>query len=171
MPYSIVIFNQRPLGRFTRESLLAAITVSKFSTLCVQYGLDPALIQPALDHLAVDMAVGGQVPYFMVRYQPGNQPPIVVSEQEPEGAFEQERLMETIGEGAPLYVWEQLSRTRAICSVELVEPHLADLGLLLGYELARWAAASGDGVVLGLDGIWYRLNVHHAFIPLGEQGE
>lgn len=171
MPYRIMIYNQRPLGRFTRESLLAAITVSNFSTLCAQYGLDPALIQPAMDHLAVDMAVGVQAPYFLVRYQPGNQPPIVVSEQEAEGAIRQGHLKEAVGERAPQSVWEHLTRIRAICSVELVDSQLADLGLLLGYELARWAAARGDGIVLGLDGIWYRPNAHHAFIPLAGQGE
>lgn len=166
MPYRIMIFNQRQLGQFSEGSLLAAITASDYGTLCQQYGLDPALIQPSLDQLAVEFAPGGRVPYFMVRYQPGNQPPIVVTECEAGAMMGSQRLEDIIEEGAPLSARGHLSQTRFVCTVELVEAQLTNLGLLLAYELARWAAARGCGIVLGLEGAWYRLNTHQAFILL-----
>ena len=39
-------------------------------------------------------------------------------------------------------------------------------GILLAYEVARWAANLRKGLIYGLDGTWYRLNRHQAFIPL-----
>lgn len=79
MLYRILIFNQNPLGQLSGESLLAAITTANFHTLCAQYGLDPGLIQPALDHLSLEIAGGSAVPYFLVRYQTLHQPPLVVT--------------------------------------------------------------------------------------------
>ena len=51
-------------------------------------------------------------------------------------------------------------------SVALQDEQLTDMGLLLAYEVARWIAHQGSGIVLGLDAAWYRLNEHQAFIPL-----
>jgi hypothetical protein len=67
---------------------------------------------------------------------------------------------------APESVRKALSAAVQIVSVELDADQLQDLGLLLGYELARWAAVRGKGVMLGLDGRWYRLNAFKAFLPL-----
>lgn len=166
MTYWIMIFNQHPLGQFTRESLISVLAASNVHTLCRQYGLDPVQIPVAMDHLDVEMSAGGNIPYFLVRYQPKNQPPIVVTEWRV-GAKEGARLLEEVINGvAPLFIHDQLLKTRFIYSVALNSTQLADMGLLLAYELARWVAHRGSGWVLGLEGVWYRLNRHQAFIPL-----
>ena len=169
MPYWIMIFNQNPLGQFSGESLLAVITTSNYHTLCEQYGLDPGLIQPALTHLSLEMSGGSAVPYFLVRYQPQHQPPLVVTRWDTTTSAGQQRLV--LFAESPVFadMREHLMCTRELVTVELVEAQLADLGLLLAYEIARWAAGVGSGVVYGLDGCLYGLNAQRAFVPLADQ--
>lgn len=169
MPHWIMIFNQQPLRRFDEKTLLTALTAAHFSTLCDQYGLDPALIGPALDHLAVEMPVGSQVPFFLLRYQPKDQPPIVVTEWDAAVILGEQGLQGVIREHVPAGVRQHFLSTRAVYSLELDEGQLANMGLLLAYEFARWAAGRGSGIVRGLDGVWYRLNRHHAFIHLASE--
>jgi hypothetical protein len=166
MAYWIMIFNQNPLGKFSGESLLAAITSANYHTLCMQYGLDPALIQPAQKHLSLEMADQSAVPYFLVRYQPPHQPPLVVTRWDTLTPAGRGRLFDFVDHPVFAEIRDRLISTRELVTVELVESQLADLGLVLAYEIARWAAGLGEGLVYGLDGTWYRLNVHHAFIPL-----
>jgi len=166
MPYRILIFNQQPLAWFNAaEELLAAVRDVHFSTLCSQYGLNPASIKPAINQLAVERAEAGLVPYFLLRYQPKNKPPLVVSYFNQDETGYEIGLVSRAGEGLPGHLQTHLRGERSIYSVELVESQLSDVGLLLAYEVARWIASKGTGLVLGLDGSWYRLNQHHAFIP------
>lgn len=166
MLYRILIFNQNPLGQLSGESLLAAITTANFHTLCAQYGLDPGLIQPALDHLSLEIAGGSAVPYFLVRYQTLHQPPLVVTRWDTTSTDGQQQLVAFAERLISADVREHLMSTRELVTVELVEAQFADMGLLFAYEIARWAAGQGSGIVYGLDGTWYCLNVHHAFISL-----
>ena len=165
MSHWMMILTQRRLGRVNKEDVLAAITAANFYTLCDQYGLDPALIQPALDQLEVEIADSRHLPFFFLRYQPRHQPPIVVTEWAVAAKAGKQFLVDVI-EGFPTpFEGEHLVETRFIYSVELVESQLGDMGLLLAYELARWVMKEGVGIMLGLDRTWYRLNPHQAFIP------
>lgn len=166
MSYWIMIFNQKPLGAFTTESLLTTIRSAHLDSLCEQYGLDSALIQPALAHLRLETSPGQQVPFFMLRYQPQQQPPVVINWWSSEAAVGKQILSDILTNRCPSAVREHLSKTRVIYGVGLANSQLRDLGLVLGYEFARWGAHQGSGMVLGLDGSWYRLNQHQAFIPL-----
>ena len=170
MPYWTMIFTQYPLGCFSENDLLAAVTASNLKTLCDQYGLDPALIQPTLENLSVELAVGQRQPLFVLRYQPKNQPPIVVTEWDV-AAEAGSQLHADVTEAFLLsFGYEHLEEIRFVYSVELVESQLRDMGLLLAYELARWIAERGSGLVLGLDRTWYHLNPHQAFVPLSSRG-
>ncbi|MBW6466049.1 MAG: hypothetical protein K0B06_06060 [Brevefilum sp.] len=169
MSYHIMIFNQKPLGRFSGESLLAAITTSNYHTLCAQYGLNPGLIQPALDQLSLEMNRGNAVPFFVLRYGPQHQPPLVVTRWDALTSAGRQRLLGFAENPVSADVRERLMRTRELVTVELVEAQLADLGLLLAYEIARWAAVLGSGVVYGLDGCWYAMNAQHAFVSLADR--
>lgn len=166
MPNQILIFKPQPLHEFSPGNLLEALKAVSYKTLCRQYGLDPALIALALAHLAVESAKGGGVPYFLVRYQPATQPPIIVSRWDIAEVWENADRTKEIFDALPLTARDQLSQTRVIYRVALEVSQLSNLGLLLAYEIARWTAGRGRGFVYGLDGVWYRLNAHQAFIPL-----
>ena len=164
MAYRILVFNQRPLGRFSPAELLEDLRAVHYSTLCRQYGLNPALISTAMEYLAVDGSEDVDLPYFIVRYQPENQPPIVVSKVGLPEVWQGLSVKEQAILPGP--VRSHLERVQEAYSLALKEAQLFDLGLLLAYEIARWLAQSGEGLVFGLDGTWYRLNAFRAFIQV-----
>lgn len=169
MSYWIMVFNQQPVGQVPKESLVEALRSAHFDTLCAQYGLDPALIGPALDHLSLEKPARGRASYCLLRYQPTGRPPIVMTEWEPAILLGDGHFGGMLTYSAPAEVRGVLSKTREIYSLELLRQQLADMGLLLAYEIARWLAREGSGLVLGLDGVWYRVNAHQAFIPIVDQ--
>ena len=166
MRFQILVCNQQSLGNIDGDALVAAITRSNFHTLCDQYGLSPDLIEPgkvALGVLAVRRSVA---PFFVLRYHPSHCRPIIVNEwhiSDPAGG----KWLESLLQNAPSHeVIKHLQRACFIVTITLGPTQIEDLGRLLAYELARWSAELGCGLVRGLDGKWYRLNDHQAFIPI-----
>jgi hypothetical protein len=156
--FLIQVFNSISIKDVRPDEVRAAITESNYATLCAQYGLDPALIPAAKARLQVLVAPSSTAPFFTVSY--GAERPVVVDFQDWESDY--------VNRIAPVpeTAREALSRTAQVVSVSLAPDQLQDLGLLLGYELARWAALQGRGIMRALDGRWYRLNAYKAFLPL-----
>lgn len=163
MPFLIRVFNSTHIGPVYPQDVLAAITASNYQTLCRQYGLDPALIEPSLARLGVLAAPDLAAPFFTVVYRANGERPIVVN-------IEDWGLRDLDNETLvpPKGLRDAYLNTVQLVSVELEEDQLQDLGLLLAYEVARWAAVQGNGILQGLDGRWYRLNAHKAFLPVGD---
>ncbi len=166
MAYLISVFNLKTITKIDPQTILDAITASNYHTLCDQYSLDPEMIEPTLAHLKVIAEPYIASGYFALEYRGQNQSPIVVYLLDP-GQLEESDI-DRVREAAPHNLREKLNDVRQVVQIELSEDQLADLGLLLGYELARWAAELGKGFVRGLDGEWYRLNRHKAFLPVTE---
>ncbi|QRN82703.1 hypothetical protein JR338_09780 [Chloroflexota bacterium] len=163
MPFLIRVFNSIPIGPVDPQEVLAAITASNYQTLCRQYGLDPVLIEPGLSQLSVLTAPDLAAPFFTVVYRENGEPPIVVNIDEWDA-----RNFEAVAFVPPAGLRSVFFDAVQLVSIELEEDQLQDLGLLLAYEVARWAAFQGKGILLGLDGRWYRLNAHKAFLPVGD---
>ena len=162
----IWIFNQNPLGNLCQQELISVLRASNFSTLCDQYGLDRSLIQPALANLDISTSQNVQLPCFLLFYQPKAQPPLIINRWGVDSTVSKQNMFKIKAE-APKTIRTQLETSRELFTIELTNSQLRDIGLLLAYELARYLAAQGDGLVYGLDKLWYRLNTHQAFIPLG----
>lgn len=165
MSYWILVFNQRVIGEIDPDRLLDAVAGSNFRTLCKQYGLDPALIDPALENLSIINSPGGSALKFMLRYRPEGQPPIGVYGWGINSEAGRDILSQALTIASSEAVCEALRAAEQVLGIELFPIQLQDMGLLLGYELARFAADQGRGIIQGLDGIWYRLNRHCAFLP------
>ena len=166
MKVSILVFNRENLGRISEEDLMNEITESNYATLCRQYGLDPSQIEPAMNNLEVVGAVGDHAPFFLVKYGEIKSRAVLVQQWDAD-AGGGKALLHDVVEGIALEsLKSRLKETRRIIEVTLAPVQLKDMGLLLAYEIARWAAFRGDGVVYGLDGAWYRLNQYKAFVPL-----
>lgn len=166
MSYWIMVFNQRLMDEVDEKKLVTAIAESNIHTLCAQYALDPALIESALMNLSVICAGGQMSPFFVLRYQPEGKPPLVVNRWAVDSAAGCKMLKNAKAELQNDLGEELLDQTHQIIGIELGAGQLRDMGLLLAYELARWAAFEGGGIVRGIDGEWYRLNPNKAFIPL-----
>ncbi len=166
MPYLIRVFNQRPITKIVSEDIITAITTSNFHTLCEQYQLEPRLIDPALANLEIIPAPTPQSLLFLLRYRQENQCPIRIYQWDMGSQAGAERVNAALEMAEVAAFKGKLAKTSYIIAVELLQSQLQDMGLLLGYELARWAAEQGKGLIYGLDGVWYRLNRHQAFVPL-----
>ena len=160
MPFEICVFNSIPLGPINPQEILAAITESNYETLCRQYGLDPAMIDPGLARLSVLAAPKAEAPFFTVVYRTDGDRPIVVTVQDWESG-----VSDIL---PPKSLQEAFAATMQVVRIELAEDQLQDLGLLLAYEVARWAAVQGKGLLQALDGRWYRLNAYKAFLLVRE---
>jgi hypothetical protein len=165
MGYDIWIFNQSKIEQDFTTSLISDLRSASFGTLCRQYGLDPGLIESMLNNLAVISGVENKEPVFLLKYRPGNQRPIVVSFWSLKDPSEDEwlkQLLISVPEGK---ISQGLTKAQFAFRIELTPVQLQDMGLLLGYECARWLAYQGLGLVRGLDQKWYYLNQHQAFLP------
>ncbi|MEA3326938.1 MAG: hypothetical protein U9R53_06465 [Chloroflexota bacterium] len=166
MRYRIVVCNLQTLGNIDGDALVTAITHSNYHTLCEQYGLNPDLVGPGMVELKVLAVSRGVAPFFVLHYNPNRQRPIVISEWNLKDPAVR-KWLETLQQATPSHeVVRHLQRTCYVVSIALTPTQLEDLGRLLAYELARWAAKLGRGLVRGLDGKWYRLNDYKAFIPV-----
>lgn len=165
MGYDIWVFNQKKVAEGFSECLLSDLRSLSFGTLCHQYGLNPGLIEPTLNHLAVISGVENQIPFFLLKYQPGNEAPIAISFWFLMQASEQAWLKQMLLSVPAREIRQGLSKAQFVFRIELTQAQLQDMALLLGYECARWLAFQGRGLVRGLDQKWYRLNQHQAFLP------
>lgn len=171
MQHAILVFNRDNLGEITEEYLLNSITESNFETLCRQYGLEPSLVEPTLRSLKVVGTHNDVSPFFLVKYDEGHTRTVVVQQWDASNGGGKQLLEEVI-EGISLRpLRSQLLDVRWLVEVALAPVQLKNMGLLLAYEIARWAADRGNGIVYGLDGAWYRLNQYKAFIPINLSGK
>ena len=163
MAFTIWIFNQHSVIPHSADDILAAITEAHYTTLCAQYGIDPDLIAPAQKNLRVFLSPFGAASFFVVHYQATDGEPVVVSWRPAPAGRETGMGMEL--PSVPMACRERLAEAQQWVSVELTAAQLKGFGLLVGYELARWAACQGQGLVRALDGHWYRMNAYKAFLP------
>lgn len=164
MSYRIIVCNRSSLGDVDGDTLLAAITRSNFHTLCKQYDLKPDLIETGKMSLEVVAASRDVASFFMLYYHPDRQRPIVVNEWRLNKQPVEEALEDQLRQTASKDLRERLLSTQYLVSIMLNKSQINDIGRLLAYELARWAAERGNGIMRGLDGKWYRLNDHQAFV-------
>ena len=169
MSYSIFVFNQCALGEISADELKSDLKNVSFTTLCEQYGLDLTLIPETQENLDVFAARSDASPFFLVSYQPKNQNLIAVFQQKVNFPEDKVLLMEFVRGQESHSLKSALNQTCCIFRIDLEEWQLRDMGLLLGYEIARWLSFRGKGLVMDLQGGWYRLNVHQAFILFMEK--
>jgi hypothetical protein len=146
---------------------LDALRAANFDTLCHQYGLNASACEDVLENLAViGSPVSATAPFFVVRYGPQWHQELVIEGWHVTKSAGKDLLnaFKTLVKCSEIQ--NNLEKTRIIFTIALTPAQLGDLGRLLAYEVARWAAFHGKGVMRGLDGEWYALNRHQAFVPL-----
>jgi hypothetical protein len=169
MTFWITVYNRKSLGPLQSADFLRAITQSDYHTLCEQYGLDETLIPPALSSLRLLTDPHETSTFFLLRYGPEDSRPLVVDRWAVDTQDGQDILEEALTRTPLAGIRSRLKDTRQIVTVELGPAQVRDMGLLIGYEIARWAAWNGGGIMEGLDGLWYRLNRHQAFLRIEPQ--
>ena len=166
MQYWILIFNQKRLDGLNETGLVSALEGANLTKLCMQFGLDDALIAPAVAHLQLLTAPARAVPFSALHYQSEGHHPVFIhcwDIRRDDGAA---MLAAFLHKSTYSALAARLKTVQQIWGVELSPNQLEDMGLVFAYEIARFMVAEGGGLVRGLDGVWYRLNRHEAFIPL-----
>jgi hypothetical protein len=164
--YSINVFSQISIAEIIPEKLEETLEKISFRTLCRQYGLDCSLIDQTLKNLRVAISGSDVSPYFVVEYLPPGGRPLIIYHLKPSSEDGGRILAASQASILEKDLSEKLSRFGAIYSIDLHPAQLKDMGLLLGYEVARWIGFLGHGLVRDLHGDWYTLNEYQAFIPL-----
>jgi len=164
--YWILVFNQKKFDRLDDAELIYALQDANLAKLCAQYSLDGSLISPALEHLQLVTAPSGPSPISALYYKAVGQRPLFIQQWDVSRPDGKNMLAAYLKKSHSMQVAACLVDTRQIWGIVLSPTQLKDLGLVFGYEIARWAAAQGQGLVYALDGCWYRLNRHQAFLPL-----
>ncbi len=168
MPYGIVVFNQKTIGPIDQEDVLSTVTESNFHTLCEQYGLAAELLGHGSDHLHLNILLHGDLPVFQLDYRSDYRTPLTVYRWPASSQNGRAYMVQMQNEVEVIVDQEYLTRILQVILIEITRPQLEDLGILLAYEIARWAAFCGNGIMHALDGKWYRLNENKAFIPMGD---
>lgn len=167
--YWLYVFNQQPLGNIAENNLIPVLLEVNFNSLCHQYGLDSSMIAPALSQLELRAVPEGVTPFNVLKYQADDQPPILIFQWDTDKRAGADRLGDALMHVNHPRLRDHLKHTCEILGISLLADQLDDIGLVLAYEVARWAAFNGQGLVFGLDSVWYRLNRHQAFIPIKEE--
>ena len=162
----IVVCNQDRAERFDEAGLTKALRGASLATLCKQFGLNSSLVAPALEHLRLEIVPADIAPFYALHYQAGRRQPILIQRWDVSRVDGSAVLDSYLDKSQSQVLTAHLGVTRQIWGVAILHAHLRDIGLVLAYEIARWIAAQGRGIVRGLDGCWYRLNCYNAYVPL-----
>jgi hypothetical protein len=163
MAWWLTVYCRKPVAALTPAQLLAGIRDEDRSapagvdywTLAEHYDIeDEAVVDAALDVLRVRGA-GATGLDCEVHYQPEDdrRPIVVHCWSEPERVAEELAEAEE-GRSPPPAALERLQASKEIVGIELGFSQLEDMGIVLAYEIARWLAQKGDGLVVDDDDQW-----------------
>jgi hypothetical protein len=166
LSFNILVFNKQSLGVIDSYRLRSSLMEVHFEKLCSQYGLDHSLIESARENLDVVVSKARKSPFFLIEYGDDKGCPLIVYESDfksKRGRYSYKNLLVS---DMSIDIKSHLNAANFLVEIELMQHQLSNMGLLLAYEAARWAAFKGGGIIFGLDRTWYRLNQYSAFLPL-----
>jgi hypothetical protein len=159
MSWWITIYLSKPLDDLNAARLRDGITDRDptahagvdYDTLAESYDVDEDLVGDAVSQLAVHQ-VGEDPLDLEVRY--GSDRPIVVHRwREPARVAEELAEAEEV-RSPPGSVLERLRQSREVIGLELGFSQLEDMGIVFGFEIARYVAQRGDGIIVDDDDQW-----------------
>jgi hypothetical protein len=163
MAWWLTVYCREPVSALAPSQLLAGIRDEDrgapagvdYHTLAEHFGIeDEAVVDAALERVRVS-ADGASGLGCEVRYRPEDdvRPIVVHCWTEPERVAEELEEAEE-GRAPPPGALPWLRATKEIVAVELGFSQLEDMGIVIAYEIARWLAQKGDGLVVDDDDCW-----------------
>lgn len=129
-----------------------------YTTTAEDYEVDDALVGPALKHLAVEPDSDRPLD-LCVRYHADPERRPIVLHRWAEPARVAEELRECAeNRSPPAAAGPVLERCCEVVGIELGFSQLEDMGVVLAYELARYLAQKGAGVVVDDEGRWFTVD-------------
>lgn len=168
MAWWLTVYCRSPVSELSPEQLLAGIrgedrqahAGEDYWTLAEDFGIeDEDVVDAALDVLRVrgDEALGLRAG-CEVCYRPGvdARPIVLHCWSEPERVAEELEEAEE-SRSPPAAAQERLRASKEVVGIELGFSQLEDMGVVIAYEIARWLAQKGDGLVADDDDRWMRV--------------
>ena len=158
MPWWLTVYCKRELALTPRELKRGirgeddtALAGVDYLTLSEWYGLDETEVKPALSKLAVKARSKRSLD---VEVSYGGSRAIVVHPWTTTERVAEELSEARANRSPPPAAATWLDACRAIVGIELGYSQLEDLGIVLAYEIARYLAQKGEGVIADDDGKW-----------------
>jgi len=154
---SIAEVESHQLARGLRGRDPSALAGVDYLTLAEDYGVDVTLVDAALEALTV-RPLRGADSGFEVHYGSETNQVVVVRRW-----HDADRVAEEIAEvverrDLPSAAEPRIRDSREVIGIELEKHHLQDMGVVLAYEVARFLAQKGDGLILNDEGTWLRVD-------------
>jgi hypothetical protein len=164
MPYWITVYCRTPVSSLAPAELLAGIRDEDpgapagvdYWTLAEGFGIeDEDVVDAALDVLRVrPERARGLACEVCHRPELDARPIVVHCWSEPERVAEEIQEAEENREPPPAAL-ERLRASREVVGLELGFSQLEDMGIVIAYEIARWLAQKGEGLVADDDDQWF----------------
>ncbi len=171
MAWWITIYCRKSVANVSAAQLLAGIRDRDpeasagvdYLTLAEDYEVAEELVKPALDALRVEAQSAEPLDFEVAYREPGLRPIVVHHWAEPERVKEELEEAKDV-RSVPRSLAKRLAETKEIVALELGFPMLEDMGVVFAYEIARYLAQKGDGLIVDDDDRWQRIK-GGAFVP------
>jgi hypothetical protein len=159
----LTVYCRAPIDDLTPARLLAGLRDGDalapagvdYLTLAEQYGVDDeSAVAAAVASLRAEGGGGAGVACRVFYLDAPGGRPLVVHHWTDAGRIADELAEVDEVRRPPRAARERLRATRAVAAVELGPAQCEGLGLVFAYEIARWLAQRGDGLVVDDDGHW-----------------
>jgi hypothetical protein len=158
MPAWITVYCRRSVESITSAKLLDGINDrdrsagagGDYDMLAETYGLDEDSVEPALEGLRIE----GDEPFttYELRYRPDPKVRPVFVHRWADPSRVAEEIAEVVERLEPSStVIAQLQKSVEIVALELGFSQLGDMGVVFAYEVARYLAQKGDGLILDVE--------------------
>ncbi len=164
------LYCKRTLAHLTPAALAAGIAPADFHTEAEGYEVPEEQVEAALSYLSIE-AEGDGFSRWALRYRPEGMRQVYIwrSDKPQEVAEllnEAREAVHGLRKGART-IKRHLAETQEVVSIELGWGQLGDMGIVLAYEVARWLATEGDGLMRDHEDVWWilRRGVFHRVAP------
>jgi len=172
MPIWMTVYCRKPLSDLTPQQVLDGIQGNDpvapagvdYWTLAEDYGIDEDLVDEELSTLSVSPLRGGDEGYE-VRYGAREQPLAIRRWHDPTRVAEEIQEILEQADRQPEEAIRRVHASREVIGVEMRPGHLRDMGVVIAYEVARYLAQKGDGLIRTDEERWLEVK-QGAFEPL-----
>jgi len=156
----IRVFCTRPVSQLSADNILEGISAADFYTEAEGLGIEDSDVEQALSFLRIETLTGPSDARFELFYRPKGMRQITIwvsSEELDEELEEVLELLEDISPSQVKRVKAFLDKTIEIVALELGWSQLEDMAVVLAYEVTRYLARVGKGLVLATDDTWWEV--------------
>lgn len=163
----ISVYCTHSLAQVTPAALDAALAQADFWTLAESYAIDEAQVKPALACLKIESEPAAEFQHYNAIYREPTQRPVSITRWTGAAVVEQlAELHATLTAQGNGDIIQHLEQVIEIVNIELGYNQLTDMGILIAYEIARFLAMLGNGLIQDVSDSWWRIGKKGTFVHI-----